>query len=232
MAEVPAAVAAAIEAVGAATIWQGVIAYTISLFASTALEPLLSDLSNVNTSIHMMIISVTRPALLSVVIIAIIEVTTFDVLPVDSGYDIVTDHDPQGPTEAMEYCKYESNAFVRNVGSVVVFFWFSLWVIFIFYFLARVSGEDKTLIKLKTKMTWLSVLSIITSNGLQICVGAFITIAYTDKRDGPFYEIVNVVNAGIMMVLIALVPVIICCTYKKKKWDGYEVRIKKEVREN
>ena len=116
------------------------IAYGISLFAATSLNPLLADLSNLNLSIHLMIISILRPALVAAVMGAVIELTTFEVLPTDIIYDMITEVEPTGPTEAMEYCKYESNAFIRNVGSVCVFFWAILWVIFMLNFLTRVSG--------------------------------------------------------------------------------------------
>ena len=76
-----------------------------------------------------MIISITRPGLLSVVFSSLIDLTTFDILPIDTWYDIGTGVEPESPTEPMGYCKYESNAFIRNVGSVVVFFWFILYVI-------------------------------------------------------------------------------------------------------
>jgi hypothetical protein len=119
---------------------QGVIAYVISLFSATSLNPLLADLSNLNLSIHLMIISILRPALLTAVMGAVIELTTFEVLPTDIIYDLITGVEPQGPTEAMEYCKYESNSYCRNVGSVFVFFWGILWIILIIAFLTKVSG--------------------------------------------------------------------------------------------
>lgn len=64
--------------------------YIITLFAATSLNPLLSDLSNLNLSIHLMIIGVTKPALLTLVMAVVIELTTFDVLPIDYVYDFIT----------------------------------------------------------------------------------------------------------------------------------------------
>jgi hypothetical protein len=96
-----------------------------------------------------MIISITRPALLAVVLSTIIDMTTFDILPIDIPYDAWSGAELKGPTDAMEYCKYESNAFIRNIGSVIFFFWLYLYIVFILWFLTRISGSDKCLNKFK-----------------------------------------------------------------------------------
>lgn len=122
----------------------------------------------------------------------------------------------------MEYCKYESSAFIRNLGSVTVFFWFILWIFFVTWFVTRVAGDDKTLTKLRSKYTWVSMIDLVNLSLLQITISALITQHYTDLRESMFARVINMINAAFMFLGVLILPVVICCTFKKKNWRGYE----------
>jgi len=221
-----AAVAGAVKAVGNAAMVQGIIAYVVTLFASTAVEPLLADLSNLNLSIHLMIISITLPALLSAVMNVVLDLTTFEVLPTDVIYDWVTSDIPKGPTPAFEFCKYESTAYVRNVGTVVIFYWGIFWLIFMTWFLTRVSGEDDRLKKMKEKFNTKSQLNLLHASLLPVCVSTFIFHNWFNPKENPLSLGVNILNAGSMFLCVVLIPAYVLYSHRKLKWTGYEDRVK------
>jgi hypothetical protein len=219
-----------VESLTFITVIQGVMAYLIGLLTAAAIEPLLADLQNMTFSIHLMAISITRPALLAVVLNTVIEMTTFDILPIDIPYDWWSGAEPKGATDGLSYCKYESNSFIRNIGSVIVFFWLYLYFVFVLWFLSKISGADSCLNKFKAKYSMMGVLNLVTSSALAVVVSTLILIKYHDKRDGVVMQYANIICAVVMMIYVCAIPFYILITYKRQKWLGYDAKIKKEVR--
>jgi hypothetical protein len=45
-------------------------------------------------------------------------------------------------------------------------------------------------------------------------------------------EVTNITNAIVLFIGVLTIPGFIIYTYKKNKWNGYEVKIKKEIKLN
>ena len=42
------------------------------------------------------------------------------------------------PTPALEFVKYDSESFIRNTGSIIVFFWLCIYIMFLLWFIKKV----------------------------------------------------------------------------------------------
>jgi hypothetical protein len=138
MSATDAALGAAVEALTDSTASGGVLTYCLSLFSGAAIGELLSEAANINIAMHMMIVNIVSPAIVGLVVGAFIDLLTFDVLPVEPIYDWLMGVEPKEPSTALVKAKYESESFIRNLGSVNVFFWTTMWGIYIISFLRKV----------------------------------------------------------------------------------------------
>ena len=81
---------------------QGVVAYIITMFAGAAIGELLSDADTVNIAMHMMIVDLTTPEFVTNIVNILMELLTFDILPVENVYDWFVGRDPVPPNAAFE----------------------------------------------------------------------------------------------------------------------------------
>jgi hypothetical protein len=121
---------------------------------------------------------------------------------------------------------------MRNIGTVVVFFWFIPWVMFILWFVARVAGEDERLARWKEGWNWKSMANLVYSSVMQVVVSLFIVIYYPDEREGIISKTLNLTTCILMTIGVFVIPAFVLYTYFKSGWSGYEKRIKKQVIES
>ena len=102
-------------------------------------------------------------------------------------------------------------------------------MMFITWFLLRVSGEDDRLNKWKKSFNAKSQLNLLFSSLLPICVSTGITHTFYSLKENPFSVVVNLVNAAAMFLGVLVIPAYVIYTHRKLKWTGYEQRLKQEI---
>lgn len=122
--------------------FQAVAIYVLSLVGGKTLDELLGETESVNLAMHMMIVDLVTPALVTSVVGGFIELFTFDILPVEEFYDYFYGSAGVAPTKALSTMKYDSESFIRNTGSIVVFFWLCLYIMFQIWFIGKIVLPD------------------------------------------------------------------------------------------
>ena len=46
------------------------------------------------------------------------------------------------PTPVLEFVKYDSESFIRNTGSIIVFFWLCIYIMFLVWFINKLFIPD------------------------------------------------------------------------------------------
>lgn len=131
-----------IEGLSDSTKGQGVIAFVLSLTFNVGLGSVLAAVGNITLAVHMMIVHVQKSEFLLSVFEVILELVTFDILPVDVVYDSAFGEPEELPNEDLVAAGYESDSSVRNMGSVFVFFWLSIYILYNLWFLNKVLPEE------------------------------------------------------------------------------------------
>jgi len=91
---------------------------------------------------HMMIVDISLTAIAERTVSNFLDLFTFDILPIEPIYDYFLGYTPESPTRALGIAKYDSESFIRNLGSVNVFYIITLYVMFQIWFIGKIVLPD------------------------------------------------------------------------------------------
>ena len=112
----------------------------------------------------------------------ILSLVTFDILPMEVLYKALKFEENEVPNVDLVSAGYENDSSIMNMGSVTVFFWFSLYILFVLWFLSRVVRDGKQKNQLKTwrlSYNHNQIINLIWANITMIMCCIFVQHRYT-----------------------------------------------------
>ena len=95
-----------------------------------ALGSIINSVANITIAVHMMIVHISKPGIVIAVFEVILELVTFDILPMDTVYDKLYGEGKEVENADLLEAGYETDSSIRNMGSVFVFFWAVIFILF------------------------------------------------------------------------------------------------------
>lgn len=151
----------------------------------SVLGAILAAVANITLAVHMMIVKVNKPAVVVAVFKVILELVVFDILPMDDFYDWLEFQKDELPNLDLAAAGYETDSSIMNMGSVSVFFWCSIYGVFILWFLNRVvpDGKEKqTLNAWRESFNYNQVINLLWANITMIFCCIFVQARYTKNN--------------------------------------------------
>jgi len=209
---------------------QGVAVYFLGLFRGLALGSILNSVSNITIAVHMMIVHIYKPGIVVAIFEVILELVTFDILPMDTVYDLIWGESDELPNEDLTAAGYETNSSIRNMGSVFVFFWIVLFMLFQLWFLTKVVPDDQqeNVRGWRQKYNHNQLFNLLWHNVIMIMCCVFVQHRYTENFK-KFDVIMNVSQTFFIFLLIIAIPISITFVHCKRGWNRKGEEIKREL---